>query len=206
MSDHLADCNLLFGVLALHADLIDSERFVDVCSAWAGRKDVTLAELLVERHWITGEDRAAVEHLLARKLQKHGGDAHASLAAVVDDGTRRALSRIADPEIQRTLDGLPANDATAPTATLIYQPGVRGRYSTNFLHARGGIGQVKSSAYNDDMRRVELISFLYANKEAAERHGGAVADLELEKLAKDEDIPVSMSCRVPHDILQFVRQ
>jgi hypothetical protein len=62
------DRNLLFGVLALQADLIDSTRFVEACSAWAARKDLTLAQLLVERRWITDEDRAAVEHLLTLKL------------------------------------------------------------------------------------------------------------------------------------------
>jgi len=61
-------------------------------------------------------------------------------------------------------------------------------------------GYVKQSAYNDAMHRVELLAMLNASKEAAERNGGFVADKELEKLAKDEDIPVSMACRVPFDI------
>ena len=43
------DRNLLFGVLALQADLIDSARFGEVCSAWASRKETPLADLLVER-------------------------------------------------------------------------------------------------------------------------------------------------------------
>jgi hypothetical protein len=43
------DRNLLFGVLALQADLLDARRFAEICSAWAGRKDVALADLLVER-------------------------------------------------------------------------------------------------------------------------------------------------------------
>ncbi len=55
-------------------------------------------------------------------------------------------------------------------------------------------GTVKASAYNDEMRRVELICSLNASKEAAERTGGLVADAEIEKIAKDEDIPVSMAC------------
>jgi len=31
------DRNLLFGVLALQADLLDAARFGEACSAWAGR-------------------------------------------------------------------------------------------------------------------------------------------------------------------------
>jgi len=63
-----------------------------------------------------------------------------------------------------------------------------------------GRGIIKASAYNGDMRRVELIVALNGTKEAADRNGGLVADEELEKLARGEDIPVSMACRVSHDV------
>src|SRR5262249_24075368 len=76
-----ADRNLLFGVLALQLDLLDARRFAEACSAWATRKDTPLADLLVERGWLTAADRADVERLLERKLRKQGGDARASLAA-----------------------------------------------------------------------------------------------------------------------------
>lgn len=65
---------------------------------------------------------------------------------------------------------------------------------------RKSYGIVKASAYNDPMRRVELLSLLNKEASAAERNGGFVADLELEKIARGEDIPVSMACRVPHDV------
>ncbi len=61
-------------------------------------------------------------------------------------------------------------------------------------------GEVKLAAYSGKMRRVELLVGLNAEKSAAERNGGFVADKELEKLARDEDIPVSMACRVPFDV------
>jgi hypothetical protein len=60
-------------------------------------------------------------------------------------------------------------------------------------------GYIKASCYNEDMRRVELLCMLNASKEAAERNGGLVADQELEKLAKHEDLATSMACRVDHD-------
>ena len=37
-----ADRNLLFGVLALQADLLDSDRFVQACTLWTTRKEVPL--------------------------------------------------------------------------------------------------------------------------------------------------------------------
>lgn len=55
-------------------------------------------------------------------------------------------------------------------------------------------GVVKASAYNEEMRRVELLCALNSEKSAADRNGGFVADAELEKLARGEDIPVSMAC------------
>lgn len=61
-------------------------------------------------------------------------------------------------------------------------------------------GRIAKSAYSTKMSRVELIVALNKNKEAAERNGGLVADKELDKLASGEDLPVSMSCRVPYDV------
>lgn len=61
-------------------------------------------------------------------------------------------------------------------------------------------GHVKLSSFNERMKRIELLVSLNATKEAAERNGGFVADEELEKLARGDDIPVSMACRVPYDI------
>jgi hypothetical protein len=66
-------------------------------------------------------------------------------------------------------------------------------------------GYVKASAYNEDMKRVELLCGLNAEKSAADRNGGFVADAELEKIARGEDMPVSMACRVPHDICSFCK-
>lgn len=62
-------------------------------------------------------------------------------------------------------------------------------------------GCVKCSAYNPQMRRVELLCELPTTKEAADRLGcNGPADKEMEKLARGEDIAVSMACRVPYDV------
>jgi hypothetical protein len=61
-------------------------------------------------------------------------------------------------------------------------------------------GRIAHSAYNEPMHRIELIAALNGTKEAAEHNRGLVADEELEKLAKHEDIAVSMACKVPFDI------
>jgi hypothetical protein len=60
------DRNLLFGVIALQDDLIDQTQFTDVCAGWALRMQVPLADLLIERGWITPEDRREVDRKLER--------------------------------------------------------------------------------------------------------------------------------------------
>src|SRR5262245_36161588 len=91
------DRNLLFGVLALQADRLDARQFAEACSAWSASKDRELADLLVERGWLTADDRRDVERLLQRKLKKHAGDAQASLAAALRAPDRAVLERVADP-------------------------------------------------------------------------------------------------------------
>lgn len=61
-------------------------------------------------------------------------------------------------------------------------------------------GVVKLAAYNEPMHRIELICALNASKEAAARNGGFLADKEMEKLARGDDIGVSMACKIPFDV------
>jgi hypothetical protein len=101
---------LLFGVLALQADFLDAAQFAEACSAWAGRKDTPLADLLVERGLLIAEQRGFVDLLLRQKLNKHGGDAHASLAgALATPDVRSVLESVADDDVQQSLAGLKTN-------------------------------------------------------------------------------------------------
>ncbi len=61
-------------------------------------------------------------------------------------------------------------------------------------------GVIKMSAFNEAMKRVELLVALNATKEAADRNGGLVADKEMEKLANNKELAVSMACSVPYDV------
>jgi tetratricopeptide (TPR) repeat protein len=139
------DRNLLFGVLALQLDLIDAAQFADACSGWAARKrEASLAGVLAGRGWISAEDRAEVGRLLERKLRRHGGDAHASLAAVADGAVHGALAAVSDPEVQQSLAGLGGRRAGGHVllSTIGYQPESRERYTLTRLHAQGGLGRV----------------------------------------------------------------
>ncbi|HZY86998.1 MAG TPA: protein kinase [Gemmataceae bacterium] len=137
------DRNLLFGVLALQADLLDSARFAEACSAWAARKEVPLADLLVERGWLSPEGRADVDKLLRRKLEKHGGDARAGLVEVTDDDVRRSLAGVDDEQVRQSLSPpTPPPLGHVLVTTTGYAPESRDRYTLSRLHATGGIGRV----------------------------------------------------------------
>jgi serine/threonine-protein kinase len=138
-----ADRNLLFGVLALQADLIDQRQFAEACTDWSTRKQTPLADILVEQGWLGVDDRADVDKLLQRKLKKHKGDARAGLTEVTTDPVRQSLAGVADAAVQQSLAGV-----TTPPAGLVLEattaPAVeqRDRYTLSRLHATGGIGRV----------------------------------------------------------------
>jgi serine/threonine-protein kinase len=137
------DRNLLFGVLALQADLLTPAQFAEACSAWAGRKHTTLADLLAERGWLTSSDRADVDKLLQRKLTKHQGNPRAGLAEITTDQVRQTLAGVDHADVRQTLAGL-----TTPlqghvlVSTNAHVPTGSDRYTLSRLHATGGIGRV----------------------------------------------------------------
>jgi PAS domain S-box-containing protein len=147
------DRNLLFGVLALQAGLIDPGQFVEACTLWTTRKSGSLADVLIERGWLVPADQAHLDYLLERKVTKHG-DLRASLAAIPDD-VKRSLATVGDPEIQRSLAGgsLPAQPQPA---TIDHVPEQVERYCRLHLHATGGIGRVWLAHDNDLGRDVAL--------------------------------------------------
>src|SRR5262245_16204288 len=55
------DWNLLFGVLALQADLIDNDQFVKASTLWTAQKELPLSDILVDQGWMTVGDRADVD-------------------------------------------------------------------------------------------------------------------------------------------------
>jgi serine/threonine protein kinase len=150
-----SDLNLLFGVLALQLELIDVRQFAEACASWAAAKAIPLAEWLVTRGWITPADRAEVEHLLHRKLKKHGGQVRAGLQAAIDPVARQALGEVNDPVVRSSLDDLPPppGGMEAPSTEVYVAPS---RYRLTRVHKEGGLGRVWLARDGDLNRDVAL--------------------------------------------------
>ena len=118
-----ADRNLLFGVLALQAGLIDTHQFVEACTLWAAHKESSLAALLVERGWILPGDQEHLDYLLQRKVERQGGALAPALASVPDD-VKRSLAALGDEDLERSLASEPQpHDWSCPdTVDLVVNP------------------------------------------------------------------------------------
>jgi serine/threonine-protein kinase len=150
------DRNLLFGMLALDADVLTPHQLAEACTAWAARKDRPLADILQDRGLVAGRDRSLVEYLVERKLKKHGGSVRESLAATASPAVRQSLASVRDREVQRCLAELPPAQAVAAPAPAASRAEVRDRHTLIHLHALGGVSQVWLARDPDIGREVAL--------------------------------------------------
>ncbi len=149
------DRNLLFGLIALQADLVAPTQLVDAVSSWAHRRERPLADLLQDRGWITSRDRATVDYLMDCRLKKYGGNVRASLAAAADPSIRQALlTAIRDRDVLRSVADLPPHHA--PTSGISSAPRGRERFTLCNLTTLDAISQTWTARDEELGREVAL--------------------------------------------------
>jgi serine/threonine protein kinase/polyhydroxyalkanoate synthesis regulator phasin len=149
---HDSSRNLLFGVFALQNGLIDQAQLVAAFQSWTRDKSRSMVDYLVDRGELSADDRAAVDFLVARHLQKHGGDVEKSLAVIhAGRSTRESLASLGDGDIEASLAQMGkelTNSAEASDATVTFGAEMSAatadgqRFRVLRPHAQGGLGAV----------------------------------------------------------------
>ena len=151
--------HLLFAVLAFENDFIDLAQLTAACRAWASDKSKPLAELLVERGWLTADDLAFVEKAVDRKLAKHQDDPRVTLNAITRGDVCDAIKEVEDSDVQKSLSSWPSAgpvliETIGETLTQPEQP--KSRYTWLSEVGKGGLGKVWLARDNELAREVAL--------------------------------------------------
>ncbi len=156
----MTERHLLFAVLAFESDLIDLAQLTAACRAWVADKSKPIADLLVERGWITAEDRGFVEKQLERKLAKHQHDPRVTLNSVVRGDVCDAIKQVESAcGGQQSLSSWPSSgpvliETIGETLGEPEQP--KSRYTWVSEVGKGGLGKVWLARDNDLAREVAL--------------------------------------------------
>ncbi len=151
MSHGDTDRNLLFGVLALQMDFISRDALIAAMNAWVLEKSRPLSRILVDRGDLDPDDCALLEPLVAKHVERHGGDPERSLESLTSvSWLRRDLAATADPDVTVSLMRLGGGDARGDGATPDDAGGAAvggassGGHRFRILrpHASGGLGEV----------------------------------------------------------------
>jgi serine/threonine protein kinase len=159
-SQFLASAQLLFGMVALQMNFVSREQLVAAFDSWVNDKSRPLAEFLSEQGNLSPDDRQLLERLTAKFLEKHGGDAEQSLAALPQLAEMRpALERLHDADLAASLGHMRqvgAGDSDDGATMMVPSGPPAGRFRILRLHAKGGLGQVSVALDQDLNREVAL--------------------------------------------------
>jgi serine/threonine protein kinase/tetratricopeptide (TPR) repeat protein len=165
-----ADRNLLFGLVALQNNFIDRGALLDAFGRWVHDHAVPLGQVLRDRGHLRPDEHDLLHALVAKHLEKFGGDPEKSLRNLSAIGSvRQELSRIADGDLKASLAHVSAarpneDPYRTLTGTILGESSSIGtRFRILRPHAMGGLGQVSVALDQELDRPVAL-------KEIQDRH------------------------------------
>jgi WD40 repeat protein/tRNA A-37 threonylcarbamoyl transferase component Bud32 len=179
-----ADRNLLFGILALQMDFIGRDQLIAAMHAWVLEKARPLGQVLVEQQALKPDERDAIEALVGKHLERHGGDMEKSLAAVnAPPPLRHDLQSLADGDVQASLARLPtptgACAGPAPSTVPESTNTAGRRYQVLRPHGQGGLGEVFVALDQELRREVALKEIRLEHADDPHSRGRFVREAEI---------------------------
>ncbi len=204
--------NLLFAVISLQLGIIDPQQFVDVCDAWANRQQESLASILLERNWISGDDRVKIERLTLSTLTDQEQNENATRNIISDAAVRDVIERVADPEVRASLIELPNFSGNILLTCLETGDDKKAeRYSMIRIHKEGGLGRVWLVHDNDLNRDVALKEIRKTESPDSEvwqrfvREARVTGQLEHPNIVPVHELDRGGADKQPFYTMQFVR-
>jgi serine/threonine protein kinase/formylglycine-generating enzyme required for sulfatase activity len=157
--------DLLFGLFAWQNGLINQAVLFDALQDCAFARGESLPGHLIQQGKINQRDRDLVEMLVARHVERHGGDAAACLDSIrAERATFEEITATGPDELEATLshfdNKLKWNGAASPETTAPISLGrptsTGGRFRVVRLYARGGLGEVYVAIDSELKREVAL--------------------------------------------------
>ena len=88
-----ADCNLLYGMLALQMNFVGRDALLAAMQAWVFDKTQTLGHVLTKQQVLAQDMHDLIEALVQKHLAQHGNDAAKSLEAISSAGLSGLIIR-----------------------------------------------------------------------------------------------------------------